>query len=197
MTTIRNSLVVLTLALSLSASAQQPAGGGGAGDANRPLVIRDIAGGAVLTPEYQIKRNQTNARVKNWYQIITDYETKPDWADEIEFTYYVLVRNTKNPKGPKQSLFKGSVTYINVPEGRHRSDMFLHPNTLARFGEVEAVAVLVSVQGRVVAMEGKPRSNQRWWEQLTPVDGLLLSRDKTPFSPLNFDDFEPIKQTTK
>jgi hypothetical protein len=62
---------------------------------------------------------------------------------------------------------------------------------------VQAVAVLISVQGRIVAMESKPKSNQRWWEQLAPVDGLLLSRDQTPFAPIYFDDYEPVKRTAK
>ena len=193
---IRAVLIALLTVCSISVPAQQPAGGGG-GDGGKVLMLKDIVGGAVLTPEYQVKRNPQNARVKNWYQVVADYETKPEWLDEVEFTYFVLVENPKATRGPKQNLFKGSVTYINVNEGKHRSDMFLHPNTVARFGEVKAVAVVVSVQGRIVAMESKPRSNQRWWEQLAPVEGLLLSRDKTPFAPLYFDDYEPVKQAAK
>ena len=194
--TTRLLLLACLLSSSLVATAQQP-GAAGAAETARPLVVKRITGGATLTPEYQVKRNNANARVKNWYQVAADYETKPEWLDEVEFTYYVLVKNAKPGNGPKQSLFKGSVTYINVNEGKHRSDMFLHPNTVARYGEVQAVAVLVSVQGRVVAMESEPKSTQRWWEQLTPVDGLLLSRDKTPFAPLYFDDYEPVKQAAK
>lgn len=193
--TTRVGLMALLLASSLTIHAQQPAGGGDGG--GRVLELKNIVGAAVLTPEYQVKRNPLNPRVKSWYQVTAEYETKPEWLDEVEFTYYVLVKNTKNPKGPPQSLFKGSVTYINVNEGKHKSDMFLHPNTVARFGEVQAVAVLISVQGRIVGMESKPKSNQRWWEQLAPVDGLLLSRDQTPFAPIYFDDYEPVKRSPR
>jgi hypothetical protein len=196
--TLRTALAALLLPAVIDLQAQQPAAAGGVGDAGRPLVIREITGdGRVLTPEYQVKRNPQNARVKSWYQITTEYETAPEWVDEVEFTYYVLVKNTKNPKGPPQTVFKGSVTYINVEKGRHKSDMFLHPNTLARYGEVQAVAVMVNVEGRLVALDGKPRTNERWWERLAPMDGLLLPRSETPFAPLYFDDYAPVKRATK
>ena len=186
------ALVALALAVSPAGRAQQPAGGGGAAG-DRVLQVKEIMGGKALTPEYQVKRLQANARVKEWYQIVTTYETDPEWLDAVEFTYYALVRNTKNPKGPPQTLFKGDATYINVQKGRHKSDMFLHPSTLARFGEVQAVAVLVKVEGRLVAVESKPSSRERWWEQLAPVEGLLLNRGQTPFAPLYFDDYEAMR----
>ena len=59
--------------------------------------------------------------------------------------------------------------------------------------DVQAVAVLVNVQGRLVAMESLPNSNQRWWEQLAPTEGLVLNRMQTPFAMLYFDDYEAIK----
>ncbi|MFQ3577817.1 MAG: hypothetical protein SNJ52_02250, partial [Verrucomicrobiia bacterium] len=34
-----------------------------------------------------------------------------------------------------------------------------------------------------------------WWTQVPHVPGILLSRDKTPFGPLSYDKYEPVKQT--
>ena len=158
----------------------------------RPLEIRDISGMKVLTPEYTLKKGQVSAQTRNWFQITTQYDTKPEWLDEVDFTYYVLVKN-KDPKGPPQILYRGNVTYVNVEKGKHKSDMYLHPSTLARFGDVQAVGVEVKVQGRIVARESKPSSNQAWWEQLAPREGVLLNRMQTPFAMLNFDDYEMIK----
>jgi hypothetical protein len=50
----RAVLIALLTACSVSILAQQPAGGG---DSGKVLVLKDIVGGAVLTPEYQVKRN--------------------------------------------------------------------------------------------------------------------------------------------
>jgi hypothetical protein len=175
-----------SLAISMPALAQE--------GATRDLVIKDISGGKVLTPEYQVKRGQMSARTRDWFQITTSYDTMPEWTDEIQFTYYVLVKN-KNPadKGPPQSVFKGDVTHINVQKGRHKSDMYIHPSTLIRYGDVQAIAVLVNVGGRLVAMDGKPPTSERWWEKLAPQEGYLLNRMQTPFAMLYFDDYEAVK----
>ena len=152
-----------------------------------------IDGKKVQTPEYQIKKSQFQARTRDWFRIDTQYETKPEWLDEVSFKYYVLVKAKEGSKGPKQVLFSGDVTYINVAEGKHKSDMYIHPSTLERFGEVQAIAVMISVQGRVEVIESVPASTQRWWEQLAPTEGMLLNRMQTPFAMLYFDDYEAVK----
>jgi hypothetical protein len=161
-----------------------------------PLAIRKIAGGKVETPEYQVKKSQFAGRTRQWFQVIVDYDTAPEWLDEATFTYYVLVRAKKAEPGRNPlTLFKGEVTYINIERGRHKSDIYLHPSTVSRFGDVERVAVVVNVGGRLVAMDGQPSgtAQQRWWEQLSPMDGYLLNRMQTPFAMLYFDDYESVK----
>lgn len=192
MTRLTNLAIAAVLGAVVSTvSAQAPAG---AGANARPANIRDISGAKVQTPEYTIKKSQTAARTRDWFQIVTTYETAPEWLDDVQFTYYVLVKAKQPlPNEPPQRLFKGDVSYINVAQGKHKSDMYLHPSTLARFGDVQAIAVLISVQGRLVAMESKPASQQRWWEQLQPQEGLLLNRMQTPFAMLYFDDYEAVK----
>ncbi|MBW7909113.1 MAG: hypothetical protein H3C50_09395 [Kiritimatiellae bacterium] len=192
---IRLALPLFAAALFLQtpapAVAQQPAGGGSV-----PLIVRKVSGGKVETPEYQLKKSQFVARTRQWFQIIVDYDTAPDWLDEATFTYYVLVRSKKPEPGKNPiTLFKGEVNYINVERGKHKSDIYLHPSTLSRFGDIERVAVLVNVGGRLVGMDGIPSgtAQQRWWEQLSPQDGYLLNRMQTPFAMIHFDDYEAIK----
>ena len=185
---------VSVLAPTSSSWAQQPA----AEPSRKSVSIDKIDGKKVQTPEYQVSKGQFKARTRDWFQIVTSYETKPEWLDEIAFKYYVLVKSKDpNAKGPKQALFSGDVTYVNVQEGKHKSDMYIHPSTLIRYGEVQAVAVVISVQGRVEVIESYPASPQRWWEQLTPMDGMLLNRMQTPFAMLYFDDYEAVKPLAK
>lgn len=166
-------------------AAQQP-------PAARPINIRSIKGGKVATPQYQLLKGQTMARTRDWFQILTQYDTAPDWIEELTFTYYVLVRDRQAAQRTPV-LFRGEVTYVTIQKGRHMSDMYLHPSTLARYGDVEAIAVLVTFKGQLVAMESQPPSQERWWERLAPVDGFILNRMETPFAMINFDDYEAIK----
>lgn len=157
------------------------------------VAIKKIEASKVETPEYQLTHNSMKGRSRNWYRLVTQYDTDAQWTDELSFTYYVLVKN-KDPKGPPRTLFRGKVTYVNIEKGRgHKSDVYMHPSTLARYGDVEAVAVLIESGGRLVSSESLPASNKRWWEQLSPVDGMVLNRMQTPFAMINFDDYEAVK----
>ncbi len=148
------------------------------------------------TPQYQLSVNQMNGKSRDWVGVTTEFDTEAPWTDELTFTYFVLVRG-KQVGAPKQSMFRGKVTYVNIEKGRgHKSDVFLHPSTLARFGDVEKVAVLVEANGKLMAGDSLPKANLRWWEQMTPVDGMLLNRTQTPFAMINFDDYEAVKMTT-
>jgi hypothetical protein len=181
--------VLTVLSVSLFSSSAALAQEGAA--ASTQVQIRKITGTKVQTPQYRLLGGQAMARTLDWYQIVSSYDTSPEWMDDLTFTYYVLVKS----KAGKYGLFKGEVTYINVARGKHLSDVYLHPSTLARFGVVERVAVIVTSQGRVLAMESLPASKARWWEQspVPPVDGLVLNRMETPFAMINFDDYEAIK----
>lgn len=145
------------------------------------------------TPQYQLSSSQMKGKSRDWVGITSEYDTDAEWTDELTFTYYVLLRG-KDPKGPRQSLLRGKVTYVNIEAGRgHKSDVYLHPSTLARFGDVEMVAVLIEANGRLLAGESLPKAKVRWWEQMSPQDGLVLNRMQTPFAMINFDDYEAVK----
>lgn len=184
---VLGAVLSMLLAGDVFAQAGAPEGPG------RIVTIRKIDPLKVRTPEYQLARGGYVARTRDWFQITTTYKTAPDWLDELTFTYYILVKGKE--AGAKFTLFRGEVTYVNVQRGDHKSDMYLHPSTLARYGDVERVAVVVSAQGRIVAMESLPASQTRWWEQLAPTDGYALNRMQTPFAMVNFDDYEAVKAT--
>ena len=132
------------------------------------------------------------ALAQNWLRVETQFQSQPDWADDVTLKYYVLVG-----KGRDAKLLIGEVTHINVARGSHYSAMFIHPNTLERYGrgQVEAVAVQLRHQGRLIDQKSKPDVADRWWERYTPVTGYVLSPKETPWSVLSSERYEALKST--
>lgn len=137
-------------------------------------------------------QGQAQSAQPDWWRVEVEYETKPAWIDELEFTYYVYMKDQSN-KGA-EVMFRSSVVYVNVKKGRHYSDMFLHPSTLARLGRVEQVAVVVKARGAVVATESTAKT-PNWWDRYSPREGVLLNRAQTPFAFIDYDRFEAMKST--
>lgn len=165
------------------------------GPASKLVRIRGIKMQKQRTPEYQVNRVQmSSGKVRNWMQIQVAFDTAPEWMDQIDFTFYALVQSKDGNRG--FTLFRNSLSYVNIEKGSHESVVYLHPSTLDRYGDVERVAVIMRVNGQVAAIESDPESNQRWWEQLSPVDGYLLSRLETPFALINYDNYPAIKSST-
>lgn len=160
------------------------------------LRVRRLEAKLVAAPQYQVSQSVRTVRQRQWLEVRTQFETAPDWIDEMTFTYYVLLRNTKpRPNEQEYNLFKGEVTYVNIAKTRTGQDtVFLHPSTIERYGSVDRVGLVITSQGRVLAMESNPSSQERWWERATPRTGLVLNRMQTPFAMINFDDYEAIKQ---
>jgi len=135
-------------------------------------------------------QGQAQAAQSAWWRVEVEYDTKPDWIDQLEFIYYVYMKDQSN-KGA-EVMFRSSVTYVNVKKGRHYSDMFLHPNTLLRMGRVEQVAVVIKVNGAVVATKSTAKT-PNWWDRYRPVEGVLLNRAQTPFALVSYDLYEQVK----
>lgn len=146
---------------------------------------------ALRTPLYKTSLNTSSTSPKTWWHGVMEYETAPEWIDELEFTYYVYIEDAKTKTTP---MFRATVTYVNIPKGKHLSDVFLHPDTLARYGKPKFIAVVVKHQGAVVAQESTASSGAgNWWDRFSPIDGVLLPRSMTPFAVLDYDDFPSVK----
>lgn len=158
----------------------------------------------VKTPVYDTSVRRTITREQEWYQIWVQYDTAPEWIDEIEFAYHVLAK-TKIEGREAFSLYRKTIKYIDIPKGKdHMSTAYLRPNTVKRYGEVVAVAVEISIKGQVVVEKSAAAlSNipEKWWKNpkvtesaaVTARGGYLLARDETPFAFINVDDYEVIK----
>jgi hypothetical protein len=164
----------------------------GQGERDKVVKIRRIDGDEVRTPEYRIIGGTAQGQKREWFEASCEYETYPEWIDELRIRYYMLVKSKEGRS--RLTLFSGEIIYVDIEEGnRHKSVAYLHPSTLARYGEVQAIAVVIYEQGRPVAMESRPASKKRWWENYTPVKGYVRNRMETPFAMINFDDYEAIK----
>lgn len=162
---------------------------------SRPVRIDRIKGSKVKTPEYEVKRISVASRTtREWFQILTEYRSAPDWIDQLDVTYYALVK-TRRDSGAEAPyiLFRGQVSYVDVEKGRHDSVMYMHPSTISRYGDVDRVAVLMYVKGQLVSMESEPSGGERWWERFSPQDGYLRKRTETPFAMISDDNYEAIK----
>ncbi|MDR0994558.1 MAG: hypothetical protein LBN38_08380 [Verrucomicrobiota bacterium] len=144
----------------------------------------------IKTPIYQTAMARQSSGGLDWWHGIVEFDTSEEWIDELEFTYYAYVEDQSNRGAP--IMFRASVTYVNIPKGRHHSDVFLHPNTVKRMGAPKQVAVIVKYKGAVVATENTA-SRANWWDGYPPVDGVLLNRAMTPFSLVDYDLYPAIK----
>ena len=144
------------------------------------------------TPEYRVDRVRfEGSRSREWTQLSAQYSSQPQWIDEATVRYYALARG--RGEGPKYTLLRGEVDYVNLEKGSHRSVMYVHPTTVRRYGDIQRLAVVILVKGQPAAWDSKPASKKRWWENFSPVDGLLLNRLETPFALINFDNFDAIE----
>ncbi len=195
---ITGSVYVAVLMLfSILSLAQYPAP-----TAPRPVAagdfkIRNVEYQLVTSPDYSafVKGTGTSSAIqsKKWLRIETEFDSAPDWADDVLMRYYVLIGEDRDAR-----LFSGEVTYINVQKGsRHISGMFMHPNAVERYGrgKVTAVAVQLYYQGRLLDQFSQPTSRERWWEQYTPTPGFLLTPSQTPWSVVAYTRYEEQKSS--
>lgn len=200
-------MVVVAFLMVSVAGAAQPrlrgdvAAGGGA--MTGPIRIRELTGygkrGLVNTPEYSTSVSRGRAVARAWAEVLVQFDSDPEWIDELSFQYYVLIHDRKT----KEFMFlKGLVTHPDVVRGKgHLSAMYVRPAVLERYGEVVAVAVEAVIKGETVAVANEGRLPQGqalpsdWWKttKLIPKDGYLLNRAQTPFALVNYDDYEVVK----
>jgi hypothetical protein len=182
---------------------------GEAGNAMDLVRIRKISGlgnrAVVSTPYYDTSYGAGVKPVREWGMMRVDYDSYPEWIDELTFRYTVITVTVVEGKRA-YSLYRSAVRYMDIERGRnHTSIMLLRPSALKRYGAVVAVAVEIMHEGKVVAVESDQESKLnfpvQWWNNpqvtenpsVTVRSGYLLDRSKTPFALVNYDDYEAIK----
>ena len=202
-------LASVGLAFSLSAHAQQ-------GPLNSEIAIQKIEPAFVDSPKIVSGYSKKSQGKSMWLEVEVLFSRTPPpkgqkFADELTFNYYILLKNEKFTEDGKPTLLTGSVTHVHTPEdkGLH-AVAYVSPRTLAKFfgGKVPANAMQavedigVEVKGFAIKpwkgqLGGTPQAPVGWWteyaQKYTSVPGFVLSKDQTPFAPLDWDYFEPVK----
>jgi hypothetical protein len=149
---------------------------------------------------------------KKWLEIEASFFWKPSlsttkYSDNVVLNYYVLLKNP-SVQFPHGTLLSGQVTHSGFPsrqieQGDLKSVMYISPRTLEQFFQgrvpfssdsaVVDVGVTISQQGQVVAMKSY-KGTGAWWLQMQQTSGFLLNKDETPFAPLYWDYYEPVKK---
>jgi hypothetical protein len=162
-----------------------------------PFKIDVIRQSLVMPPDYSAAVSGTGTRSTalgdRWLKIETEFDSAPQWADDVQLKYYVLLSDGRDLR-----LFVGDVTYVNVSRGLHHySAMFMHPNTIQRYGngQVQAVAVQLFYKGQPIDVSANPPTHERWWDAYQPTSGFLLSPQQTPWSVMSFGRYEELKPT--
>ena len=116
---------------------------------------------------------------QDWGVVTTHFDSKPSWADDVTLKYHVLVRN----EAGKNAMLTGNVIYVAVQAGLdHESLMFIHPNSLARYGAVRRILVEIWYQGILADSKEWPNeSHSSWWNKVPAIAGALRVRYFTPF----------------
>ncbi len=162
------------------------------------------------TPEYKTNAYRGVKKAGEWVEIRTEYDTGgPEWADELEFSYYVMCKSDEQVEGKSvYYLYRRVVKYVDVErDNGHYSCVYLRPNTVKRFGEPVAVGVVISSNGE--EMDKKSETSigslpDEWWSSPAVLenpkisviirDGQLMTRDESPWALVNMDDYEWIKK---
>ena len=177
---------------------------------NPDFAINKITPEFVSTPDYQFSMGPTgkkSGKGKDFLAVEVNFgwqprQKKPEFLDELTLNYYILLNN-KDRENPKGTLLSGSVTHVSLPQSKSlNSVMYLSPRSLERLfngrapataaSAVVDVGVTITQQGQVVA-EASWKGKGNWWEQYSASPGYLLNKNATPFAPLVWDYYEPIK----
>jgi len=172
-------------------------------DGGTVLKLQKILGlgrrGYVKTPEYRTSLGTPATLEKDWCQITLNYVTVPDWIDDLTFQFYAVSEAVIDGK-KVYSFYKGAVRYSDVERGQHVLTMFLRPSALKRFGDLFAIAVEVSYQGKIIdtlSVDEQKLGNE-WWKNPAVVenpnvvmrDGYLISRAQSPFALISAEGYE-------
>ena len=131
---------------------------------------------------------------RKWLKIEVQFESKPEWADDVQVKYYVLL----NDRG-EDKLFVGETTLINVAKGNtHYTAVFMPPNSVKRYGGGPAAVVTARLFYKETHVSTKTEATGKsvpasWWEKFTPIKGCLLPPQETPWAPVANEHFEAIK----
>lgn len=117
----------------------------------------------------------TPSHLGEWARIEVEYQSFPDWTDEVDLDIYVLMDD--------EVILKGTLKQINLSRKHsHKAVFYLHPTTLERFRSIHKIAIQGSSAGKIEDTRQWPSTtHQEWWKTASIRKGLLKKSFETPF----------------
>jgi len=130
-----------------------------------------------------------------WGKILLDFEVRDAWLDGLQFAVKALVGDG-TPAKPF-SVLMGNVRYFNIPQGKNSAVLYVSPNTLKRFGGLNAVQADIYFQDRVAGTKswfgGKgPKPPENWGKQFPQKSGAPLPISATPWVSIEYDKYPDL-----
>ncbi len=168
------------------------------------LRIKDMAKpgrpSLVASPDIdgKVRSSGRVARGKKWAMLDVQYETSPEWIDEVTFTFYVLCQD---PKTKEYHFFQTAVSYLDIEKGDHVAAAMLPPNAVKRYGEPISFGVEIAIEGEKVASQAIGVGGDEWWatsldklgDRVKRHSGYLKDRSLTPFGVTHIDEYEAVR----
>jgi len=149
----------------------------------------------VSTPEFMTNPPARVVHAQKWMVIEATFDAKPDFTDELDFTYYILFANR---------LFVGHISHVSIQKGRElHSVAYMSPKAIAQIlegkqptgSDLANVSVTIGKPGisePISIKSWKPATGQ-WWAKMKQEDGFVLNKLQTPFASLSWDYYETLK----
>ncbi len=193
------SLAIVACAMPLLASAQQ---------ASQEFQISNIEFALQESPNFSVSGyNKKVRKATPWLEVEVTFDwtprlAEPKYLDDLVINYYILLSN-KTKDFPQGALLVGTVNHVSVTQGKDlRSVAYVSPRTLEKMFDgklpvnvgqtVAGVGVTLTSGGNVVA-ERSTSGRGQWWTTYQPTQGLVLNKMETPFAPIAWDYYEPVK----
>jgi hypothetical protein len=180
-------------------------------DRDRAIVrLEQIELNSVPTPNYKAISHPKAKREYEWLQVYTQYTAsggEDGWLDELEIQWSVLIHVGEG----RYLLLNETASYVDIEAqgAEHHAVVYVRPSVARRYYGKDRISksdvwvhAEVLVGGRVIAKEDYGRTRppgERWWQtrnsRIKVVEGGLLTRDKTPFAPLDYDFYDHLKDS--
>jgi hypothetical protein len=161
--------------------------------------ITRITKNLISAPQYAYtgaQQYQTDQN-KRWLEVEAEFAAVPEFTDELTFKYFILING---------NVLTGEVTHANIKGGREiRSVMYVPPEALLRVlnnrpvtpASVQNIAVQIVQQGAVKDELSLMRAPAQWYTTVPALNGLVLNKSETPFAPLYWDRYAPLKKGSR
>lgn len=155
-----------------------------------PVIIRKIELSYVRNKsrEQVTDRGTTDFARNRWGKIEVTFKTTAEFIDQIEFRYYLLMRN-------RRFVLTGSQTCMYVRKGNaHLTCIYVYPNAVEKYGGgILGIAVETYIDGKLVSLVVKGEKSQRWWETDKDIPDVMVNWHMTPFRRTGVEKYEPLK----